>query len=148
MVNYQEVGEHILAENPGQLGSIAKRIIRDASDHTIWLFKGEMGAGKTTLIQAICMAKGVMDQVTSPTYTLVHEYLDLHGATYYHFDFYRLNHLGEVQDIGCEEYLYSGNICFIEWPDLIEPLLPEKFITIELQVTEDDSRLIKITRND
>jgi len=138
----------MLVENPRQIGPLAKKIIEIAGDHTMWLFKGDMGAGKTTLIQAICKVKGVIDQVTSPTYTLIHEYLDLQGKIYYHFDFYRLNQLREAQDIGCGEYFYSGNICFIEWPDLIEPMLPQKFLTIEIQVTEDDKRLIKITRND
>ena len=137
-----------MIENPRQLGPLAKNIIEIAGDHSIWLFEGDMGAGKTTLIQAICKVKGVIDHVTSPTYTLVHEYLDAKNETYYHFDFYRLNQLKEALDIGCEEYFDSGNLCFIEWPELIMPVLPPKYLTVNIQLKEDDSRLIKISKND
>ena len=148
MVNYQEVGEQFLVKDPHQLGPLADKIKEIAADHSIWLFEGEMGAGKTTLIQAICKTFGVVDPVTSPTYTLIHEYRDQANETYYHFDFYRLQQIKEAIDIGCEEYFDSGHICFIEWPDLILPLLPEKYISIGIEVQPDDSRLIKISKHD
>ena len=110
MVNYQEVGEQFLVKDIHQLGALAEKIIEIAADYSIWLFEGEMGAGKTTLIQAICKAIGVVDQVTSPTYTLIHEYRDPSNQVYYHFDFYRLNQLKEAIDIGCQEYFDSGNL--------------------------------------
>ena len=114
-----------------------------AADHTIWLFEGEMGAGKTTLIQAICAAMGVTDPVTSPSYNLINEYRDQADRVYYHFDFYRLTQLQEALDIGCEEYFDSGNICLIEWPGLVRSILPDDYFTIEIEVQPDHSRLIK-----
>ncbi len=148
MVNYQEVGEQFLVSDPRQLRPVAEKIIQFAGDHKVWLFNGDMGAGKTTMIQAICQAKGVVDAVTSPTYTVIREYRDLSGEEYYHFDFYRLKDLKEALDIGCDEYFDSGNYCFIEWPDLVAPILPEKYITINIQVQPDHDRLIKVTKND
>ncbi len=148
MVNYQEVGEQILVTNPNQLVPLARKIVETQTDHSIWLFEGEMGAGKTTLIQVLCAELGVVDQVTSPTYTLIHEYRDAADQVYYHFDFYRLTNFQEAIDIGCEEYFDSGNICFIEWPGLIKSLLPERWLTIGIEVQPDNGRLIKLTRND
>lgn len=148
MVNYQEVGDQFLVQNPLQLGLLAERIIKIAGEQTIWLVQGEMGAGKTSLIQAICKVKGVVDQVTSPSYSLIHEYQNLRGEVFYHFDFYRLKNVKEALDIGCEEYFDSGNLCFIEWPELVAPVLPEKNFYINIQVQQDQSRLIKLAQND
>jgi tRNA threonylcarbamoyladenosine biosynthesis protein TsaE len=148
MVNFEEVGEQFLVTDPHQLGPTARKIMEAATDHTIWLFEGEMGAGKTTLIQALCAEMGVTDPVTSPTYNLINEYRDQADQVYYHFDFYRLTRLQEALDIGCEEYFDSGNICLIEWPGLIRSILPDVYFTIAIAVRPDDSRLIKLTRND
>lgn len=148
MVNYQEVAEQFVAKDPHQLHYLAPKIIEMAGDHTIWLFQGDMGAGKTTLIQAICKAKGVVDQVTSPTYSLINEYHNSERAVFFHFDFYRLNKVAEALDIGCDEYFDSGNICFIEWPEKIMPILPDRYLTIKIQVKYRKHRLITVQRND
>lgn len=147
MVSYQEVEDEFLIENPGQLRALVPKIFEMAGDRTIWLFEGDLGAGKTTLIQAICEYKGVVDQVTSPTFALLQEY---HSPTdiYYHFDFFRIDHASEALDIGTEEYLDSGKICFIEWPSKVMSILPEMYLSIKIEVKGDESRLIKVHRND
>jgi tRNA threonylcarbamoyladenosine biosynthesis protein TsaE len=147
MVNFQEVEGLLIAKNPDELKLLAPKIIDFARDCSIWLFEGEMGAGKTALIKAICEVYGVVDQVTSPTYSLVQEYRTFSGDTFYHFDFYRLDNIYQAVEIGCEEYFDSGNICFLEWPDLVKPLVPGKRVVITLEVQEDSSRTIKIVRN-
>ncbi|MES2559524.1 MAG: tRNA (adenosine(37)-N6)-threonylcarbamoyltransferase complex ATPase subunit type 1 TsaE [Bacteroidota bacterium] len=127
------------------LQEAAQRII-EVSDHTtLWCFHGEMGAGKTTLIQAICRALGVTGEVTSPTFSLVNEYLSATGKTIYHFDFYRIRSIEEVYDIGYEDYFYSNNICLIEWPSQIEELLAgEPVLNVTLTKTAEDSRTIVV----
>ncbi|GJM27788.1 MAG: tRNA (adenosine(37)-N6)-threonylcarbamoyltransferase complex ATPase subunit type 1 TsaE [Cyclobacteriaceae bacterium] len=148
MVNLQVAEGLFIAKNPDELKLLAPKLIDFAGDDNIWLFEGEMGAGKTSLIQAICQSFGVVDQVTSPTYSLVQEYQASNGDTIYHFDFYRLNHLHEAVEIGCEEYFDSGNLCFLEWPGLVAPLIPAKNVLITIEVQEDGFRTIKIARND
>lgn len=115
--------------------------LRDEAD--VIAFYGSMGAGKTTLIKNLCHRMGVTDEVNSPTFAIVNEYVTEGGKSVYHFDFYRIKKLEEAYDIGYENYFYSGNLCLIEWPEMIEPLLPEKYIRVEIQhgVT-DDERLI------
>lgn len=107
-------------------------------------FYGKMGAGKTTLIKELCKQLGVIDVVNSPTFSLVNEYHTENGETIYHFDFYRINKLEEVYDFGYEEYFYSGNLCLIEWPELIEPLLPEN--TLKLQIVENTNGLRVVSK--
>ncbi|MGZ3864591.1 MAG: tRNA (adenosine(37)-N6)-threonylcarbamoyltransferase complex ATPase subunit type 1 TsaE [Bacteroidia bacterium] len=106
------------------LHDVAKDIVSNLGDKKIILFYGEMGSGKTTLIKEICHELGVKDNMSSPTFALVNEY---HGSTHkiYHFDLYRVKNFGECLDIGMEEYLYSGNYCFIEWPDVAKQIIPE-----------------------
>jgi tRNA threonylcarbamoyladenosine biosynthesis protein TsaE len=111
----------------------------------VWAFVGEMGAGKTTLIAALAKALGVTDSVSSPTYGLVHEYQTTSGTTVYHFDCYRLKHPQEALDFGIEEYLYSGNPCWIEWPDKLGNLLPERVRTIRLDWIEPTTRQLTLT---
>ena len=115
--------------------------LRDEAD--VIAFYGSMGAGKTTLIKNLCHRMGVTDEVNSPTFAIVNEYVTEKGESVYHFDFYRIKKLEEAYDIGYENYFYSGNLCLIEWPEMIEPLLSEKYIRVEIQhgVT-DDERLI------
>lgn len=111
----------------------------------IWKFYGPMGAGKTTLIKALCKAWGVEDEPTSPTYSLVNEYSGKTG-TIYHFDFYRLENIEEALEIGVEDYLYQGNRCLIEWPELIEELLPSHSPSIEIQYQGDHARTITLKK--
>lgn len=127
------------------LDDAAKRIMATAQDERIFIFEGEMGAGKTTLIKALASALGVNEIVTSPTFSIVNEY-DADGQIIYHFDFYRIKNLQEAYDIGYEEYFYSGNICFIEWPEKIAPLLPEHYLKLEILVQNETDRLVSISK--
>ena len=108
----------------------------------VFAFYGKMGAGKTTFIKAICEEMGVDDVITSPTFAIVNEYETSEEDTIYHFDFYRIKKIEEVYDMGYEEYFYSGNLCFIEWPELIEDLLPEDATKVTIKEAEDGSRVI------
>lgn len=118
-----------------RLTDAAKALIEFGGSTSLWCFEGEMGSGKTTLIQSICASLGVEDAVTSPTFSLVNEYRSASGDPIYHFDFYRIRNLEEVFDIGYEDYFYSGHLCLIEWPSLIEPLL-EGTSTLRIQLTK------------
>lgn len=138
--------EEIEYSELSEIDKVAEKIISFAGSQKVWIFEGEMGAGKTTLIKAICRHFKVTDNVTSPTFSLVNEYRSPDQTPFYHFDFYRLNHESEALDIGVEEYLYSGNHCFIEWPSKIESLLPAELIKINILLLEN-SRLIKIFKN-
>jgi len=133
---------------PDELPAVADRVISLASDTRVWLFYGEMGAGKTSLIRSICDAWGVTDTVSSPTFALVNEYQNAERQTFYHFDFYRIKDEEEAWDIGTEDYFYSGNYCFVEWPERIEGLLPEKFIRIDIEVGSDQSRRIYLSKHE
>lgn len=124
---------------------IAQQILAYASDERIFLFYGEMGAGKTTLIKALCEQLGVEGSVTSPTFSIVNEYTGKTGRVY-HFDFYRLKTQTEALDMGYEEYFYSGDYCFIEWPEKIPDLLPESYISISIDEQLDRSRKITLDK--
>ncbi len=128
------------------LASVAKSILDEFGKTNVFAFYGKMGAGKTTLIKAFCTELGVDEVVTSPTFALVNEYLDKDSHPVYHFDFYRIKKLDEVFDIGYEEYFYSNSYCFIEWPELIEDLLPESYIKISIEEIVADSRVITATQ--
>jgi len=129
----------------GQLPNAAKQLIEFAGEDKILLFYGEMGAGKTTLIKAFCVALGVEDAVSSPTFSIVNEYHCPDGIIY-HFDFYRLKTQTEALDLGLEEYLYSGNYCLIEWPEKIPDLLPEKYLKISIEAQPDQRRKLTIAK--
>lgn len=120
----------------------AAEFVAKIGEHTIFAFYGSMGAGKTTFIKAICEELGVKDVITSPTFAIVNEYQTADGCPVYHFDFYRIKKIEEVYDMGYEDYFYSGALCLIEWPELIEELLPENAVRVNITVNEDDSRLI------
>ena len=117
--------------------------LRDEAD--VIAFYGSMGAGKTTLIKNLCHRMGVTDEVNSPTFAIVNEYATMEGESVYHFDFYRIKKLEEAYDIGFENYFYSGNLCLIEWPEMIEPILPDHYIRVCLRLgATDDDRIIEI----
>jgi tRNA threonylcarbamoyladenosine biosynthesis protein TsaE len=127
------------------LEQAARSILEEAGDQQIFIFEGEMGAGKTTLIKALARALGVKELVSSPTFSIVNEY-EGNGKVIYHFDFYRIKNLQEAYDIGYEEYFYSGNICFIEWPEKIAELLPEHYLKIEIEVRNENDRVLSISK--
>lgn len=125
------------------LAEVSDYLISLREEVDVIAFYGSMGAGKTTLIKNLCHRMGVTDEVNSPTFAIVNEYVTEKGESVYHFDFYRIKKLEEAYDIGYENYFYSGNLCLIEWPEMIEPLLPEKYIRVEIQHGEtDDERTI------
>ncbi len=127
------------------LATSAEKVIDFAKEQAIWIFEGEMGAGKTTFIKAICQQLGVEDTVQSPTFALVNEY-DAKSGLIYHFDFYRIEDEAEAEGIGLDEYFYSGNLCLIEWASLIPNLLPEHYARISLsKVNELDARTIEVS---
>ena len=134
----------IRIENKENLAAAARKFVDEMGENRVFAFYGKMGAGKTTFIKAICEALGVEDVVTSPTFAIVNEYADAQGEPVYHFDFYRIKNLREAYDIGCEEYFYSGYPCFIEWPELVEELLPENVVTVRIEVQDDESRVVSI----
>jgi len=123
----------------------AKEFIKLMGDNTVFAFYGEMGAGKTTFITAVCKAMGAEDNITSPTFAIVNEYRSDTGELIYHFDFYRINKIEEVFDFGYEDYFYSGSICFIEWPEKISELLPHDVVKVEIKEQEDGSRTVTVT---
>ena len=127
------------------LSTAAKDLMEFAGDHKIFSFEGEMGAGKTTFIKAICKYLGVEDLVSSPTFSLVNEY-EAHKVPIYHFDFYRINDLSEVYDIGYEEYFYSGHICLIEWPEKIQTLLPPGRINVQISLVDPERRTLVFSK--
>ena len=119
----------------------ARKFIEHIGDHRVFAFYGHMGAGKTTFIKAICEALGVDDVITSPTFAIINEYSGK-DDTIYHFDFYRIKKLEEVYDMGYEDYFYSGALCFIEWPELIEEVLPEDAVKVQILEKEDGTRAV------
>jgi tRNA threonylcarbamoyladenosine biosynthesis protein TsaE len=123
------------------LKNAAKQLIEFGGKEKIFLFYGDMGAGKTTLIKSLCECLGVQETVTSPTFSIVNEY-EGEKTRVFHFDFYRLKNQNEALDMGYEEYFYSGNYCFIEWPEKIADLLPPHYIRINIQVLDNNERLL------
>ena len=111
-------------------------------DKHVFAFYGKMGAGKTTFIQSLCKSLGSDDVVTSPTFAIINEYKTREQKSIFHFDFYRIKNLEEAFDLGYEDYLFSNNFCLIEWPELIEPLLPQKIVEVKIEVNPDESRTI------
>lgn len=125
------------------LPAAAKEFLQNKGDGKVFAFYGKMGAGKTTFIKAVCEALGVEDVITSPTFAIVNEYTTGEGDPVYHFDFYRIKKIDEVYDMGYEDYFYSGHLCFLEWPELIEDLLPDDVTRVTIKTEEDGSRSIE-----
>ncbi|MEN6588396.1 MAG: tRNA (adenosine(37)-N6)-threonylcarbamoyltransferase complex ATPase subunit type 1 TsaE [Proteiniphilum sp.] len=123
--------------------SAAREFLHEMGDDKVFAFYGSMGAGKTTFIKALCEEMGVTETVTSPTFAIINEYRDKAGRTIYHFDFYRILKLEEVFDFGYEDYFYSGNLCFIEWPELVESVLPENTVKITIREEKNGSRIVE-----
>lgn len=126
-----------------KIDEAAKQFIAHMGQAKVFAFYGKMGAGKTTFIKAVCQALGVEDVITSPTFALVNEYTDGNGNPIYHFDFYRIKKIEEVYDMGYEDYFYSGNLCLLEWPELIEDLLPEDAVKVSITQNDDDTRTVE-----
>ena len=121
----------------------AREFVKNRGEGNVYAFYGKMGAGKTTFIKAICEELGVDDVITSPTFSIVNEYRsETTGELIYHFDFYRIKKLEEVYDMGYEDYFYSGALCFLEWPELIEELLPGSAVKVTITQNDDDSRTV------
>ena len=129
------------------LYEVARGLLRQTGNVKVWLFHGEMGSGKTTLIKAICKELGVEDRVSSPTFSIVNEYRSGRGNIY-HFDFYRIKNEAEAYDIGTDEYFYSGQYCFVEWPDKIPSLIPSAHVAITIQADDNEHRTIAISIHD
>lgn len=124
-----------------ELPAVARELLLFAGDHRVFLFYGDMGAGKTTFIKALCAEMGVQETVSSPTFSIVNEYLFPEGSVY-HFDFYRLKNESEAFDLGYEDYLFSGQYCLIEWPEKISSLIPRKVVKVTLELLDDEKRSI------
>ncbi len=142
----------IRIENLDNIRAAAREFIQHMGEARVFAFCGKMGAGKTTFVKAICEELGVEDVITSPTFAIINEYsIDNHNvqcSTFnvqriYHFDFYRIKKLEEVYDMGYEDYFYSGALCFIEWPELIEEILPDDAVRVSIIEQQDGSRLVK-----
>ena len=133
----------IRIESLDKIREAAHEYVASLGESTVYAFYGKMGAGKTTFIKAICEELGVSDVITSPTFAIVNEYRsDTSGEIIYHFDFYRIKKLEEVYDMGFEDYFYSGALCFIEWPELIEEVLPEDAVKVSISENADGSRTV------
>ena len=142
----------IRIENLDNIRAAAREFIQHMGEARVFAFYGKMGAGKTTFVKAICEELGVEDVITSPTFAIINEYSidnhDIQRSTFnvqriYHFDFYRIKKLEEVYDMGYEDYFYSGALCFIEWPELIEEILPDDAVRVNIIEQQDGSRLVK-----
>lgn len=137
--------EHIITiKSLEEYPTAAREFIRFMDKGRLFAFYGKMGSGKTTLIKSICEELGVTDTINSPTFAIVNEYEDRDGNTIFHFDFYRIKSIAEVYNMGYEEYLYSNAYCFMEWPELVEELLPEECIRVEIEENADSTRTVKI----
>lgn len=133
----------IKIESLQQIHEAAKAFIQAMGDSTVFAMYGKMGAGKTTFTKAVCECLGVEDVINSPTFAIVNEYRSDSGELIYHFDFYRIKRLEEVYDMGYEDYFYSGALCFIEWPELVEELLPEDAVRVVIEENEGGSRTVR-----
>lgn len=143
MVN---TNQDMLIEGAGlkKLGETAQHLLELSRNYRVWLIHGEMGAGKTTLIKAICKQLGVEDNVTSPTFSIINEYISTTEPVF-HFDFYRVRTIEEALKAGVEDYFYSGHYCFIEWPEIILPILPRQYLIVNIEEGVEENRKYKLS---
>ena len=127
-----------------EIAVAAKEFVAAMGERKVFAFYGKMGAGKTTFIKAVCEELGVEDVINSPTFAIVNEYVDGKGEPVYHFDFYRIKNPQEVMDLGYEDYVYSGHVCFMEWPELIENLLPDDAVKVTIEEEIDGGRVLVV----
>ena len=132
--------EILTIESLDTIHDTARQFIDRIGDRTVFAFNGKMGSGKTTFIKAICEVMGVKETVNSPTFSIVNEYEADDGRIIYHFDCYRITNIREAIDLGAEEYLYSGNLCFIEWSENMAPLLPDTLVNVDIEERENGKR--------
>lgn len=137
--------KQFVINDQAELSAVASEVIGMLPTHRIVCFHGEMGAGKTTFIKVVCEALGVADAMSSPTFSIVNEYRDQEGKSIYHFDFYRIEKQEEALDIGVEEYFYSGDLCLIEWPEMISTLIPENHLEISIKLVGENAREITLS---
>ena len=137
----------LLLTNEKDIQNHLTDIFNFAQENKIWLFVGEMGAGKTTTIKNICEQLEVRDEVSSPTFSIVNEYLSPQKGVIYHFDCYRIEDEDEAFEIGIEDYFYSGNLCFIEWPQKIESFIPEQYLIFNFEKVDESTRKLTITNH-
>jgi tRNA threonylcarbamoyladenosine biosynthesis protein TsaE len=135
----------IFIKDKRHLSVAAKQLLEQSGDKKIFAFYGSMGAGKTTIIKAICESLGAVDLVSSPTFTLVNEYKTAGGESIFHIDFYRIKKQAELYDFGIEEYLTGDSYCFMEWPELIEEILPEETVRVRISVDEQEQRILSLS---
>jgi len=136
--------DSLVLKSLSDLNVVAEKFLRLMRNKKVFAFFGPMGVGKTTFIKALCNELDVVEIVTSPTFALINEYQTSNGEIIYHFDFYRIKKIEEVFDFGYEDYFYSGNYCFIEWPDKIAEILPENVVFVQMIENKDGSRTINI----
>lgn len=127
------------------LPNAAAQLLAFAGEEKIFIFDGDMGAGKTTFIKTFCQVLGVADVVSSPTYSIVNEYESVKGSVY-HFDFYRIKDIQEAYDLGYEEYFYGGGICLIEWPERVAELLPDHLVKVEISIVDESRRIFNFSK--
>lgn len=132
----------IKIQSTATIREAARTFVEHMGDNTVFALYGSMGAGKTTFTKAVCECLGVEDVINSPTFAIVNEYRTQSGELVYHFDFYRIKKLEEVYDMGYEDYFYSGALCFIEWPELVEDLLPADAVKVTIKENEDGTRSV------
>lgn len=136
--------KELIIKEIGSINETAREFIKLIDQDTVFAFYGNMGAGKTTFIKAICEELGVTDVINSPTFAIVNEYRSATAELIYHFDFYRINKIEEAYDFGYEDYFYSGALCFIEWPEKIEEILPGDAVKVTIKENEDGTRSVLI----
>jgi len=134
----------IIIKHKSNLPSAATRLLKLSGDKRVFAFYGPMGSGKTTIIKVICDKLGATDLISSPSFTIVNEYRTSGGESLYHVDFYRIRKTEEVLDIGIEEYLSSGSYCFIEWPELVEEILPAEAVKVRISVGKNEERILEL----
>jgi tRNA threonylcarbamoyladenosine biosynthesis protein TsaE len=135
----------IIIKNKRELLSVARKLLNHFQEKRIFAFYGAMGAGKTTFIKALCKSLEAADLVSSPSYTLINEYRRSDGGPLYHIDLYRIKNRNEMLDLGIEEYFSSGSYCFIEWPEMIEEILPDGTVNVKISVGKNEERILEIS---